>query len=208
MLTKDGLGKFGEVTIPEGADVLTLRTVKADGTTREPEEIPDKDTVSAPDLEVGDYVEFEYLDRDGPQPAFPGGFLAERFYFASADAPLDRSEYLLIVPEKLELQLDARGPEKVGGGRAVPEPEIHNAAGERHFFYVRRHVPRMIPEAPMDAALLDDWMPSIRAGAGLSFPRYVNYLRERRYRALRLTRELRALASELAGRCRVAPPPT
>ncbi len=199
VLTKDGLGKFGEVNIPEGADVLTLRTVKADGSTREPEEIPDKDSVSAPDLEVGDYVEFEYLDRDGAQAAFPGGFLAERFYFASADAPLDRSEYLLIVPEGLELQLDARGPEKAGGGRAVPEPELRSLNGERHFFYVRRHVPRMIPEAPMDAALLDDWMPSIRAGAELSFPRYVNFLRERQFRSLRLTRELRALATEVAG---------
>jgi hypothetical protein len=202
VLTKDGLAKFGEVTIPEGADVLTLRTVKADGSTREPEEIPDKDTVSAPDLEVGDYVEFEYVDRDEPQPAFPGGFLAERFYFASADAPLDRSEYLLIVPATMELQLDARGPEKEGGGREVPEPEIRTAGSERRYFYVRRHVPRMIPEAPMDAALLDDWMPSIRAGAGLSFPRYVNYLRERRYRTLHLTRELRALSAEVAG-----PPP-
>ena len=36
---KDGIDKFGEVTIPEGADVLLLRTVKADGSTREPEEI-------------------------------------------------------------------------------------------------------------------------------------------------------------------------
>lgn len=199
VLTKDGLGKFGEVNIPEGADVLTLRTVKADGTTREPEEIPDKDTVSAPDLEVGDYVEFEYVDREEPQPAFPGGFLAERFYFASADAPLDRSEYLLIVPKAMALQIDARGPERAGGGREVPEPQIHDEGGERHYFYVQKRVPRMIPEAPMDAALLDDWMPSIRVGSGLSFPRYVNYLRERRYRSLRLTRELRALAAEIAG---------
>lgn len=199
VLTKDGLGKFGEVNIPEGADVLTLRTVKADGTTREPEEIPDKDSVSAPDLEVGDYVEFEYVDRDEPQAAFPGGFLAERFYFASADAPLDRSEYLLIVPKEIELQLDARGPVKADGGREVPEPEIRTQGDERLYFYVRQKVPRMIPEAPMDPALLDDWMPSIRVGAGLSFPRYVNYLRERRYRALRLSRELRALAAEVAG---------
>ncbi len=199
VLTKDGLGKFGEVTIPEGADVLTLRTVKADGTTREPEEIPDKDTVSAPDLEVGDYVEFEYVDREEPQPAFPGGFIAERFYFASADAPLDRSEYLLIVPKELELQIDARGPTRAGGGREIPEPQIHDEGGERHYFYVQKQVPRMIPEAPLDAALLDEWMPSIRVGSGLSFPRYVNYLRERRYRSLRLTRELRTLAAEVAG---------
>lgn len=200
VLTKDGLAKFGEVHIPEGAEVLTLRTIKADGQTREPEEIPDKDSVSAPDLEVGDYVEFEYLDRDGPQAAFPGGFLAERFYFGSADAPLDRSEYLLIVPESMAVQLDARGPRLPQSGPAqVPTPQVEVKGGERHSLWVRRQVPRLYAEAPLTEGLLDDWMPSIRAGAGLSFPRYVNYLRERRYRTLKLTQKLRELAQEQAG---------
>ena len=40
--TKDGIDKWGEVTVPEGADVLLLRTVKADGSTREPEEVAEK----------------------------------------------------------------------------------------------------------------------------------------------------------------------
>ena len=33
-----------------------------------------------------------------PPAALPGGFLAERFYFASYDAPLYRSEYLIATP--------------------------------------------------------------------------------------------------------------
>src|SRR5258707_3292105 len=86
--TKDGIDKWGEVSIPEGADVLLLRTVKADGTTREPEQIAEKQTVSVPDLAPGDYVEFEYVDPAGAPQAFPGGFYAERFYFQSFDAPL------------------------------------------------------------------------------------------------------------------------
>lgn len=213
VLTKDGLAKFGEVNIPEGADVLTLRTVKADGqTTREPEEIPDKDTVSAPDLEVGDYVEFEYVDRDPPQAAFPGGFLAERFYFASADAPLDRSEYLLMVPADMPLQIDTRGPliaagaagaDGKAGSRDVPRPTVRRVGDEQHYFWERHRVARLQPEPPWDQGQLDDWMPSVRVGSGLTFERYVNFLRERRFRTLRLTRELRALASKVAG-----PPPS
>jgi tetratricopeptide (TPR) repeat protein len=213
VLNKDGLAKFGEVNIPEGADVLTLRTVKADGkTTREPEEIPDKDTVSAPDLEVGDYVEFEYVDRDPPQSAFPGGFLAERFYFASADAPLDRSEYLLMVPADMPLQIDTRGPLVAASGagadgkaasRDVPRPTVRRVGDEQHYFWERHRVARIQPEPPWAQGQLDDWMPSVRVGSGLSFERYVNFLRERRFRTLRLTRELRALAAKLAG-----PPPS
>lgn len=214
VLNKDGLAKFGEVTIPEGADVLTLRTVKADGqTTREPEEIPDKDTVSAPDLEVGDYVEFEYVDRDPPQAAFPGGFLAERFYFASADAPLDRSEYLLIVPAGMPLQLDSRGPvvgqssgDGKAAGRDAPAPTERTVGDERHYFWERHHVARIQPEPPWEQGQLDDWMPSVRAGSGLSFERYINFLRERRFRSLRLTRELRSLANRIAGPAPAAMP--
>ena len=40
-----------------------------------------------------------------------------------------------------------------GGGREIPEPQIHDEGGERHYFYVQKQVPRMIPEAPLDAAL-------------------------------------------------------
>src|SRR5262249_55420869 len=46
--SKAGVERWGEVRIPTGAEVLTLRTVKPDGSTREPEEISEKETVSAP----------------------------------------------------------------------------------------------------------------------------------------------------------------
>ena len=40
--SKDAIEKWGEVSLPEGAEVLTLRTHKPDGTTREPEEVAGK----------------------------------------------------------------------------------------------------------------------------------------------------------------------
>lgn len=198
VLTKDGLGKFGEVRIPDGAEVLTLRTIKGDGSTREPEEIPEKDSISAPDLEVGDYVEFEYLEREPALPAFPRGFLAERFYFASADAPLDRSEYVLVVPTDMPLQIDARGPIK-NGQRDIPQAAIRTQDELRTYTWQRRQAARMRPEPPLSEGVIDDWMPSVRVASGLSFAGYSNYLRDRRIRTLYLGREVRALAIQIAG---------
>ena len=206
VLTKDGLGKFGEVRIPDGAEVLTLRTIKADGSTREPESIPEKDTVSAPDLEVGDFVEFEYIDRDAPIAGFPRAFLAERFYFASNDAPLDRSEYVLVVPADLPLQIDVRGPAltaaspgQAATARDVPVAQVRTQGDLRIHTWQRQHVPRLRPEPPLSEAVIDEWMPSVRVGGGLSFAHYVNYLRERRVRTLHIGRDVRAQAVALVG---------
>lgn len=202
VLTKDGLGKFGEVHLPDGAEVLALRTIKADGSTREPESIPEKDTISAPDLEVGDFVEFEYIDRAAPIAGFPRAFLAERFYFASNDAPLDRSEYLLSVPADLPLTIDVRGPARPGGDgavRDVPVAQVTTQGALRLHTWQRRHVARLRPEPPLSDAVIDEWMPSVRVGGGLSFAHYVNFLRERRVRTLYIGRDVRAQALALVG---------
>lgn len=199
VLTKEGIERFGEIHIPDGAEVLTLRTIKADGTTREPEEIPEKETVSAPSLEVGDYVEYEYIDRDDPTPIAAKGFLGDRFYFASADAPIDRSEYLLITPKDMPLQIDLRGPVGPDGKRQHPVATQSSTGDLIQHFWRRTQVQRMQPEQPIDQGQIDDWSPSVRVGSGVSLEGYVNQIRERRYRALRLTNELEALAHKVAG---------
>jgi tetratricopeptide (TPR) repeat protein len=205
VLTKEGIERFGEIHIPDGAEVLTLRTIKADGSTREPEEIPEKESISAPALEVGDYVEYEYIDRDDPSPISPSGFLGERFYFASADAPLDRSEYLLITPKDLPLQIDLRGPADSDGKRQLPMSTQTSEGDLVQRFWKRTQVPRMQPEQPLDQGQVDDWSPSVRVGSGVSLEGYVNQIRERRFRALRMTRELSALAHKVAGPAQGSP---
>ena len=104
--TKDGIERWGEVTVPSGGEILMLRTHKKDGSTREPEEIAGKEAISAPDLAVGDCIEWETLESKAASDAFAPGFLGERFFFQSFDAPLDRSEYLLVTPEALALDVD------------------------------------------------------------------------------------------------------
>jgi tetratricopeptide (TPR) repeat protein len=187
VLTKDGIDKWGEVNVPEGADLLTLRTVKADGTTREPEEILEKQTVSVPDLEPGDFVEFEYVDPAAPPAAFHGGFLAERFFFRSYDAPLDRTEYVLATPAGMKLDLDTRGdaPELVLTKKG--ELAIHTWSG--------RYKPQIFQEPA--AAPFAEFLPSVRASSGLSFAAWRDYLRDNQFGAVRQNVALRQLALSL-----------
>lgn len=199
VLTKEGIDHFGEIRIPEGAEVLKLRTIKANGKIFQPEDIPEKDTVSAPALEIGDYVEYEYIDRDDPSPLTPEGFLADRFYFASTDAPLDRSEFLLVTPKNMPLQVDLRGPKDPARLSDRPTASQKTDGDLLHHFWQRTQVARSQIELPMDQGLSEDWSPSVRVGSGVSFAAYVNQFRERRYRSFRLSHKLTALAEQVAG---------
>jgi tetratricopeptide (TPR) repeat protein len=187
VLAKDGIDKWGEVQIPPGADVLTLRAVKADGTTREPEEISEKESISVPDLEPGDYVEFEYVDPAPPPGAFPGGFIAERFFFRSFDAPLDRTEYVLVTPRDMKLQIDRRGE--------APESK----AETRDALAIRTWAGRFKPQAFQEpaAAPFSETLPSVRAASGVSFPAWRDYLRDGEWFAQRSSLELARLAREI-----------
>ena len=119
--SKDAIDRFGEIAVPAGAEILTLRTHKRDGTTREPEEIAGKETVSAPDLQVGDYVEWELLETHSPAAAFAPGFLGDRFYFQSFDAPIARSELTLVLPAGLPVALDVRAGAPRAADSAGPD---------------------------------------------------------------------------------------
>jgi tetratricopeptide (TPR) repeat protein len=187
VLSKDGIDKWGEVNVPEGADLLTLRTVKADGTTREPEDILEKQAVSVPDLEPGDFVEFEYVDPSAPAGAFPGGFLAERFFFRSYDAPLDRTEFVLATPAGMKIDLDTRGQAPAMALAKKDELEIRTWSG--------RYQPQIFQEPA--AAPFAEFLPSVRAASGLSFAVWRDYLRDDQLGAFRSNLELRELAGQL-----------
>ena len=60
-LNKEGISRYGEVTLPRGADLLELRTIKANGEIIEPELAQQKPTISMPALEPGDAIEEEYV---------------------------------------------------------------------------------------------------------------------------------------------------
>jgi hypothetical protein len=63
VLDRDGIEQEGEVTLPLGAEVLELRTIKPDLSTFEPEFSANKPSVSMPALAAGDAIDAEYVYR-------------------------------------------------------------------------------------------------------------------------------------------------
>jgi tetratricopeptide (TPR) repeat protein len=187
--SKDGIERWGEVQIPEGAEVLTLRTHKPDGTIREPEEIFGKPTVSAPDLAPGDFVEWETLEVREPVDAFAPGFLGERFYFQSTEAPLDRSEYLLVTPSGLRLAADRRA----GAPAPVEEPGPEGTKVVR--FAVQRS-PQVFPERATVAGL--EWIPSVRVSANVSLEAWARFITDQLSGIDRTSPALRRAAQQIA----------
>ena len=147
---------------PTGADVLTLRAVKADGTTREPEEIAEKETVSVPDSSRATTSSSSTsIRRRRPAPS-RGGFLAERFFFRSYDAPLYRSEYVVAAPR--EHDAADRSPRRRRAGGAPSERRRRVCASHLR----DQAAAAAVPGAVVDAVRR---VPAVGArGAGLSTP--------------------------------------
>ncbi len=187
--SKDAIDRWGEIEVPANAEILTLRTHKADGTTREPEEIAGKESVSAADLAIGDYVEWELLETHGPSEAFAPGFLAERFFFQSFDAPIARSELELVTPAGLPIAVDARA--------GAPKPEKRLAPdGAQLTTFVATNVPQLFAERSAVPAI--EYVPSVRASSGVGWNAWARYLTEELHDAVRVSPEVAALARKIA----------
>ncbi len=98
-----------QFTPPEGAHLLTLRTVKADGTWLEPDAIGGLEHIELPNVAVGDYVEFEYIRAEPPPQAFSGGVVGSRFFFRNYETPFESSSLTLVAPADMEILVDPRG---------------------------------------------------------------------------------------------------
>ncbi|HEY0706963.1 MAG TPA: tetratricopeptide repeat protein [Polyangia bacterium] len=186
---KDGITRWGEVAVPPNAEILTLRTIKSDGSTREPEEISGKETISAPDLAPGDFVEWETIEYRPPVDNLAPGFLTDRFYFQSVELPLHLSELVLVVPRDHPVDLDARA----GAPKAV---ESAGPEGTRMLTFTARHMAQLFAERA--AVRAEDWIPSVRASAHLNQGAYLRSLRDGLFGVARSTPVLRAEAARIA----------
>lgn len=155
-LDQSGVSEVGEVTIPSGAYVLALRTIKADGTVLEPESIGGKDSISLPGVQVGDYVEYEYLQANPSRGPAQPGFTSSAFYFQVSNQPNHWSTYTVVAPRGMGLEVDAHNT----GAR---RPEVRGE--EEVFSHDERRVPPYIPEpdAPPSG---NEYLPFVVAGAG------------------------------------------
>lgn len=189
VLSKDAVEHVGEVPVPEAAEVLSLRTHKADGSVREAEEIAGKSTLSAPNLAVGDFVESETVEVKPARQAIAPGFIAERFYFQSFDAPLDRSEYVLIAPAWARPDLGARA--------GAPTPvEARAEDGSQILTFVAQGMPQMFAER--SAVSAQEWIPSVRVSSGLSVSAWSRFIADGFVRASRGSPEIGKVAAAIA----------
>lgn len=156
-LDQSGVSDVAEVSLPGGAQVLTLRTIKSDGTALEPESIEGKETVSLPGVQVGDYVEYEYLQAEPSRGPGQPGFTAATFYFQIAKQPNHWSTYRVVAPKGSGLSVDAHNMEKV--------PKITVEGDDEVFFHEERHVPPYIPE-PSGPPSSNEYLPLVLVGAG------------------------------------------
>jgi len=156
VLDQSAVSELAEVSIPAGAQVLAVRTWKADGAFLEPEYIEGKDSISMPGVQVGDYVEYEFLQAHPARgPAQPGFTLAS-FYYQVARMPNNWSTYTVLAPKGMGLAVDAHN-------MGVPPP---TPSGEEEvFFHEERHVNPFIPE-PDSAPSGNEYLPFVSIGAG------------------------------------------
>lgn len=189
VLSKDAIENVGEVQVPSGAQILALRTRKADGTLREAEEIAGKSSVSVPDLAVGDFVEAETLEAKDPREAFAPGFIGERFYFQTPEAPLDRSEYVLVAPACMPLEVNRRA--------GAPAPV--ESAGPDHTRVLRfevHHAAQLFPER--SAVPAGEWVPSVRVSSGITLKQWSGFLADRLALVSRASPQVRDVAAAIA----------
>ena len=95
-LNKEGISRYGEVTLPRGADLLELRTIKANGEIIEPELAQQKPTISMPALEPGDAIEEEYVLHYAELDQMPES--AGAHTFGSFAAPILHARMVLLSP--------------------------------------------------------------------------------------------------------------
>jgi tetratricopeptide (TPR) repeat protein len=107
VLDKKGINQHGEVNIPGDAQALMVRTVKADGKILDAEIINGKDSISLPNLEPGDFVEYAFVRAAGPRPASTPGWQGGQFMFAGEDVPFFESTYLVRAPASIGMELDS-----------------------------------------------------------------------------------------------------
>ncbi|MCP3104591.1 tetratricopeptide repeat protein [Myxococcus sp. K15C18031901] len=155
-LEQSGVQEIAEVNVPRGAQVLALRTLKADGRVLEPENIEGKDTVSLPGVQVGDSVEVEYLLAESPRGPAQPGFTASAFYFRIANQPNAWTTYTVVAPKGTGMKVDAHGMK-------APAPTV--VGDEEVFHYEAHRVPPFIPEpdAPPSG---NEYLPFVMVGAG------------------------------------------
>ncbi len=165
--TEEAVDKHGEYNVPNGADMLTLRTLKQDGSTLEPDVHPGKDSISLPNLQPGDYVEIEFLRAYPSNAALATTFVGQRFYFRNFEVPLDRTELTLLVPHGMKLIAEPRGDAPTMQRERTASHDVYRwAAGQQ--------MPLVQEPLSINAR---EWVPSVNTAVGATWIHYRDQVR-------------------------------
>ncbi|RDV37749.1 hypothetical protein DV096_11555 [Bradymonadaceae bacterium TMQ3] len=151
LMTRGAIDRYAEVELPRGARQVLVRTIKASGAVRVPEEVAGKGTLSMPGLEPGDMIEVAYLQHAGPG-TFRTHIEGMRFFFRMADISTRHSEYVLLGTDDLGF-ISANGapapePVEIGGIKGVrfvatdqrrPTPEPLSVSSEEFLPWVQEY---------------------------------------------------------------------
>lgn len=189
LLDQQAVDRYGEVTPPDGAQLLRLRTIKADGRVVEPDLGDAKGSHSLSNLEPGDFLELEYLRAErAPRPVLP--LATSSFYLAEDGERVFASSYLVSAPRGFSLQADSHHFEP---------PAAVVVEGDRELVRVaRREVAqlRLEPLTPPGPELV----PFIQVGVGDGGAAIQARRADAMAGLLRATAEVRAVAAAIRAR--------
>ncbi len=188
VLTQEAIGALSEFTTPRGGEVLTLRTIKADGTILEPLSYDPEGTTNLANVEVGDFVEWEFIITRGPSRFYPGGLQTPRFYFATADTAMHLSELIVLVPDGVEVDFVPRGP-------SPPRPEPVQLGGLSGYRFAAEQVHSQVREPAMPS--INEVYPSVGTVARESARSLVQSWSDGLIPAMRADWRMRDLVREL-----------
>lgn len=183
VLDQRGVDRYGEVQLPPGAQVLTLRTRKPDGRTQAPHGDRAKGSTSLSGLEPGDYVELEYLRATR---GALDGHAADPFYFQDSGERLVRSTYTVVAPAELGLEVDAHGMEA---------PPLERRDGQVTLRVLRTDVPGLVSEPGAPGP--QEFLPAIQVGYGGGQEVLQRRMADALAPRTRATLEITALADEV-----------
>ena len=151
-LNKEGISRYGEVTLPRGADLLELRTIKATGEIIEPELAQQKPTISMPALEPGDAIEEEYVMHYAEPGQMPESAGVQTF--GSFTAPILYSRLVLLSPPDARIHLREQA--------SPPQPLVGENNGMVIRIWERNNIAQTIAESYLPAINL---LPTVTVAA-------------------------------------------
>lgn len=189
--TREAAENFGEVHLPEGASAVAVFNRKADGRRLHAEDMPEKESLSVPDLAIGDAIVALYLEPGDNGYLYDSGFLTPRFTLGSHELPAYLQRHDVFGPDRTP-------PEAFSlAGASAPMPVSLTALDRAGLRLEARAVPILPPED--DAVPTGLYLPGARMGRAVSLAADLEYTRDRVLARRVRNPEFEAWALEAAG---------